>query len=82
MSTDMSVPHPRLSGLDSSDSALFATLLREAPIGFAIFDTDLRFKRANEMMASIHGTTVADLEGKQPSEVLPEEIGEPVASDD
>ncbi|MCW2943414.1 MAG: putative sensor protein [Actinoallomurus sp.] len=76
MSTDTSVPHPRLSGLDASDSALFATLLREAPIGFALFDTDLRFKRANEMLAHIHDVAVADLEDKRPSEVLPGEIGE------
>jgi PAS domain S-box-containing protein len=76
MSTDTSVPHPRLSGFDASDSALFATLLREAPIGFALFDTDLRFERANESMARVHGVTVADLEGKKPSEVLADEIGE------
>src|SRR4051812_12096537 len=76
MSTNTSVPHPRLSGLDASDSALFATLLREAPIGFALFDTDLRFKRANESMARLHGATVADLEGKKPSEALADEMGE------
>src|SRR5262245_46139644 len=76
MSTDTSVPHPRLSGLDASDSALFVTFLREAPIGFALFDTDLRFKRANETMARMHGVTIADLEGKQPSEVLSPEMGE------
>ena len=35
MSTDTSVPQPRMSGMDVSDSALLATLLREAPIGFA-----------------------------------------------
>jgi PAS domain S-box-containing protein len=76
MSTDTSVPHPRLSGFDASDSALFATLLREAPIGFALFDTDLRFERANESMARVHGLTVAELEGKKPSEVLSGKIGE------
>jgi len=27
-----------VSGLDASDSALFATLIKEAPIGFAFFD--------------------------------------------
>ena len=48
MSTNTSVPHPRISGLEASDSALFATLLREAPIGFALFDTELWFGRVNE----------------------------------
>ncbi|WP_433174304.1 SpoIIE family protein phosphatase [Actinoallomurus sp. CA-150999] len=75
MSTDTSVPHPRISGLDASDSALFATLLREAPIGFALFDNDLRFKRANEMLARMHGVSVADLEGNRPAEVISGEIG-------
>ena len=35
MSTGTSVPKPRVSGMDVSDSALLATLLSEAPIGFA-----------------------------------------------
>src|SRR4051812_28930773 len=76
MSTDMSVPHPRISGLYASDSALFATLLREAPIGFALFDTDLRFKRANETLARLHGVTAADLDGKRPAEAIPGDLGE------
>ena len=42
MSTDTSVPGPRVSGLAASDSALFATLIKEAPMGFAFFDTGLR----------------------------------------
>jgi PAS domain S-box-containing protein len=75
MSTDTSVPHPRLSGLDASETALFATLLREAPIGFALFDTDLRFKRANDMLASIHGVTVAELAGRRPADAVPGEPG-------
>ena len=48
MSTDTSVPQPRVSGLDVSDSALLATLLREAPIGFAFFGPDLRVRRINQ----------------------------------
>jgi PAS domain S-box-containing protein len=78
MSADTSVPHPRVSGLDASDSALFATLLQEAPIGFALFDTDLRFRRANDSTAQIHGTPAADLLGHRPAEVLPAEIAEKV----
>ena len=34
MSTGTSVPKPRVPGMDVSDSALLATLLSEAPIGF------------------------------------------------
>lgn len=47
MSTETSVPHPRVSGvegqsMDASDSALYATLLKEAPAGLAFFGPDLR----------------------------------------
>src|SRR5487761_905072 len=51
VSADASVPQPRVAGLDVSDSALLATLLREAPIGFAFFGTDLRFRRINRSLA-------------------------------
>src|ERR1700722_12886954 len=53
MSTDTSVPQPRVSGLDVSDSALLATLLREAPIGFASFCPDLRVRRINQTLARL-----------------------------
>lgn len=76
MSADTSVPHPRISGLDSSDSALIAMLLREAPIGFALFDTQARFTRANQMFARLHGVAPADLDGHRPSEVIAGEAGE------
>lgn len=72
----MSVPHPRVSGLDASDAALFATLLREAPIGFALFDTDLRFQRASETMAHVHGVAADALTGRMPCEALPGDGGE------
>ena len=51
VSTGMSVPRPRLSGLDVSDSALLASLLHEAPIGFAFIGPDFRFLRMNPTMA-------------------------------
>ena len=60
MSTGTSVPQPRVAGLDVSDSALLATLLREAPIGFAFFGTDLRFRRINRSLARLHLSQLAD----------------------
>ena len=39
--------------MDVSDSALLATLLREAPIGFAFFGTDLCFRRVNRSLARL-----------------------------
>ncbi len=40
VSTGMSVPRPRLPGLDVSDSALLASLLHEAPVAFAFIGPD------------------------------------------
>src|SRR6516165_9918170 len=74
MSTDTSVPQPRMSGMDISDSALLATLLREAPIGFAFFGTDLCFRRINRSLARLHGRNGSDHLGLPPSEVWPEPL--------
>jgi PAS domain S-box-containing protein len=74
MSTDTSVPQPRVAGLDVSDSALLATLLREAPIGFAFFGTDLRFRRINRSLARLHSRNGSDHLGLLPSQVWPESL--------
>src|SRR6266480_3754861 len=71
MSTETSVPQPRMAGLDVSDSALLATLLREAPIGFAFFGTDLRFRRINRSLARLHGRNGSDHLGLLPSQIWP-----------
>ena len=74
MSTDTSVPQPRMSGMDVSDSALLATLLREAPIGFAFFGTDRCFRRINRSLAKLYGRNGADHIGHPPSRVWPEPL--------
>src|SRR5689334_10233774 len=74
MSTDTSVPQPRMSGMDVSDSALLATLLREAPIGFAFFGTDLCFRRVNCSLARLYGRDGTDHVGQPPSRVWPEPL--------
>ncbi|WP_235834804.1 SpoIIE family protein phosphatase [Actinomadura logoneensis] len=78
MSTETSVPRPRLSWLkgqpmDASDAALYATLLKEAPAGIALFDTGLRCRRVNDALAAMLGVAAADLTGRRPAEVLGEE---------
>lgn len=78
MSTDTSVPHPRVSGFDASDSALFATLIREAPIGFAFFDADLRCRRVNQTLAQLAGLTDEEIIGRTPGEFLPEQVAAPM----
>lgn len=76
MSTDTSVPHPRVTGLDASDAALFATLIKEAPIGFAFFDTELRFRRVNETLSEVLGADAGALVGMRPAEALGDELAE------
>ncbi len=71
MSTDTSVPQPRVAGLDVSDSALLATLLREAPIGFAFFGPDLRVRRINQTLARLDGLDLEAHLGLLPSQVWP-----------
>jgi PAS domain S-box-containing protein len=74
MSTDTSVPPPRMSGLDVSDAALLATLLREAPIGFAFFGPDGCFRRVNRSLARLYGQSGSDYVGQVPSQVWPEPL--------
>jgi PAS domain S-box-containing protein len=69
------VPKPRVSGMDVSDSALLATLLSEAPIGFAFLGGDLRFRRVNETLAQLQPTGAGDYIGRLPSQVWPEGLG-------
>ena len=80
MSTDTSVPQPRVSGLDMSDSALLATLLREAPIGFAFFGPDLRVRRINHTLAQLDGLDLEAHLGLLPSQVWPGTLASRVES--
>jgi PAS domain S-box-containing protein len=74
------VPQPRLSGLAASDSALLATLLREAPIGFAHFGPDLRFRRVNRTLARLHGLDSREHLGRLPAEIWPPDLAARVES--
>jgi PAS domain S-box-containing protein len=80
VSTDMSVPQPRVPDLDASDAALLDTLLREAPIGFALFGPDLRFRRINHTLARLHGHSADEHIGRLPSQVWPPELAGRVES--
>ncbi len=51
--------------------ALLDTLLDSAPIGFAFFDRDLRYRRINDTLAEINGLSAAEMLGKTVPEVLP-----------
>ncbi|RKS77577.1 PAS domain S-box-containing protein [Motilibacter peucedani] len=62
---------------DATDAALLDTLVREAPLGFALYDADLRYRRINRVLALANGLTVAEHLGRRPSEVLGD-LGEAV----
>lgn len=70
MSTETSVPLPRVPSLGTLDSALLEVLLKEAPLGFAFFDTQHRFQRVNRTLAAVYGKSATDCQGRTPAEVL------------
>ncbi len=55
--------------------ALLDTLLDSAPIGFAFFDRDLRYRRVNETLARINGLSAEEMLGRTLAEVLPNMAG-------
>jgi PAS domain S-box-containing protein len=75
VSTETSVPKPRVSAAEASDSALLATLLDEAPVGFAFLGPDLRFRGANAVLACLVESQT-DYAGRLPSQVWPADLGE------
>jgi PAS domain-containing protein len=60
---------------EQSDSALLETLVLEAPVAFAFYDTDLRYRRINRMLADINGVPMGDHIGQRPTDVLPPALG-------
>jgi PAS domain S-box-containing protein len=63
---------------EPSDSALLETLVLQAPVAFAFYGTDLRYRRINRLLAEINGLPMRDHIGRRPTEVLPAELGEAV----
>jgi len=72
------VTWPAASGggwLSRSDTALLETLVHEAPVAFAFYDTDLRYRRINRALAEINGLPIDAHLGRRPREILPEALG-------
>jgi PAS domain S-box-containing protein len=59
---------------DESDrtAALLDTLLRQAPVGFAFVDHDLRFSHVNDRLAETNGLSAAEHLGRRLQDVVPE----------
>ncbi|WP_026313987.1 SpoIIE family protein phosphatase [Actinomadura flavalba] len=82
MNTGTSVPRPRMSGVEGqqmnvSDAALYATLMNEAPAGFAFFDAGLRCRRANDALAGLLGVEPEALTERRLGEILPDALSGP-----
>ena len=60
------------SELSSSDTALLETLVLQAPVAFAFYGPDLRYRRINRMLADINGLPMEDHIGHRPTELLGE----------
>ena len=73
MSMDTSVPGQQ----DDSDAALVDMLMLEAPVGLALFGSDLRFRWVNAALTRLNGQGGADPSGwtgQLPSEAWPEQV--------
>ena len=70
---DTSVPGQQ----DAPDAALVDMLMLEAPVGLALFGSDLRFRWVNAALTRLNGQTGADPSGwtgQLPSEAWPEHV--------
>ena len=64
--------------LEASDTALLETLVLEAPVAFAFYDAQLRYRRINRMLADINGVPMHEHIGRRPTEVLADPLGSAV----
>jgi PAS domain S-box-containing protein len=58
--------------LSPADTALLETLVLQAPVAFAFYGPDMRYRRINRMLAEINGLPMAAHIGHRPSELLGE----------
>jgi PAS domain S-box-containing protein len=59
---------------------LLDTIIRCAPMGFALLDLEMRYLRVNEALAQINGIEQEDHIGRRPTEILPGVPGELIAT--
>jgi PAS domain-containing protein len=62
----------RLEGELERERAMLDAVVACAPLGVALWDTDLRFVRVNEAMAEMNGVPAADHAGRSIAEVVPD----------
>lgn len=57
--------------IGSETLALLNAVLNNAPFGFAVLDTDLRYLHINELLARVNGLTPEEHRGLTPSDISP-----------
>ena len=70
----------RARGDTTRVESLLDEVLLQAPVGIAVFDTEMRYVRLNQVVADLHGVPLHEHFGKRPSELRPVlgEIAEPL----
>jgi PAS domain S-box-containing protein len=68
----LAIDNARLYDEAERSLALLDTLFATAPVGLGFFDSELRYTRINEALASMNGLTVEEHLGRTVQEVLPE----------
>ena len=58
--------------------ALFDSYISVAPVGIALYDTDLRYANINKTLAVINGVSIDDHLGNRPSQILPGKVGDEI----
>ncbi|MBF8187378.1 SpoIIE family protein phosphatase [Nonomuraea sp. K274] len=76
MSAETSVPRPRESDVDISDSALFKGMLSEAEFAFAFFDGDGRVQRVNDVFSDVVNVPAERMIGRPPVEALAADLSQ------
>ena len=64
----------RLSG---TDLGVLRSLYQDAPVGIAVYDTERRFLRVNEVLARANGLSAADHVGRRSGELHGQSLAEP-----
>jgi PAS domain S-box-containing protein len=70
----LAIENARLVDEAREAEALIKTMQAAAPVGFALFDEDLRYMRVNAALAEMNGRPAEDHIGKTPSELLGDEL--------
>jgi len=55
--------------------ALLDSYIATAPVGMAVFDSELRYMKVNQALADINGVSIENHIHKRPRDILPESLG-------